>query len=126
MACSDSIFLVDVCTKTTQPFSGTPEDVEYYPHALALSDDDALLVVGCDANSACGYDTASRTRLWIHKTASEVGAVCILGACVLVTVYVNPLLVLDRNTGERIASLRKADGFIFGMGAIDGFCFILS
>ncbi len=127
MAGGDGIFIFDVSALSTQPFSSTPQSVYYCPHALALSEDDAVLVAGnCwNRNGVCGYDTASLTRLWIYNTVDNVGAVCMLGADVLVTVYGSPTLVLDRKTGELIASLQKAEGYIFGLGVIEGSCFIL-
>jgi hypothetical protein len=74
----------------------------------------------------CGYDTASRTRLWIHTSVHHLGAVCMLGAHVLVTVVSNPTFVLDCKTGALISSLPKADGWICGVGMIESSCFILS
>ncbi len=74
--------------------------------ALALSDDDAVLVAGNGGLPfiVSGYGTTSRTRLWIRDTQCTVGAVCMLGAHVLVTlctvsVQSSPMLVLDLNTG---------------------------
>jgi hypothetical protein len=128
VACKDSIFIVNVSTKSTQPFSSTPQGVWYQSQALALSYDDTLLVAGSYISpySVCGYDTASLTRLWILETASSVGAVCMLGTRVLVTVRCNSTLVLDRNTGEQSTELQKADGWINGLGVIEGLCFIVS
>ena len=122
VACGDNIFIVNVRTQSTQPFSSTPQGAYYYPHALALSDDDAVLVVGNSNRpfNACRYDTSSFTRLWVFNTASHVGAVKIVGAHVLVTVYGNPTLVLDLTTGAHLASLQKAEGFICGLGMIEG------
>ncbi len=127
VACEDDIFLVDVSTQSTQPFSSTPQWAVYRPHALALSEDDALLVAGNAHSpySVCSYDTASRTRLWIHKTASFVCAVCMLSAHVLVTVAYSPTLLLDLKTGAQIAALQKADECIYGLGVIEGLSFIL-
>ncbi len=121
VACKDDIFIVDMSAQSLQPFSGTPKGAYYQPHALALPDDDAVLVAGCNSPfSVCGYDTASATRLWIHSTVFSVGAVCMLGTHVIVTVYGNPTLILDRKTGVQIATLSKADGGIFGLGVIEG------
>ncbi len=115
------IFIVDMSTMSTQFFSGAPEGA-YNPHALALADDDSVLVTGCASSpySVSVYDTESRTRLWIQNTSLIVSAVGILGAHVLVTVYQNPTLVLDCNTGACIASRHKADGHILGLGVIEG------
>ncbi len=127
VACSDGVIIVDVSTQSTQPFSNTPQGVWYRPHALALSDDDAALVAGCGyPYSVWGYDTASLARLWSHDTADSVGAVCMLSAHVLVTVWGNSTLVLDPKTGTSIATLMKAEGYIIGMGVIEGSCFILT
>jgi hypothetical protein len=128
MACIDGIFSVDIVTQSTQPFSSTPRGAFYQPHALALSDDDFVLLAGNFFNpfNVCGYDTASRTRLWIYDTINEVAAVCMHGTHALVTVFDKPTLVLDHNTGAHIASLQKADGNIFGLGVIEGLCFVLS
>ncbi len=128
VACGDNIFIADVSTRSTQSFHSSPQGAYFYPHAIALSDDDSVLVVGNSNRpfNACRYDTASLTRLWGHNTASHVGAVYILGAYVLVTVYRNPTLVLDLSTGEQIGELPKAEGFICGVGVIEGLCFILS
>ncbi len=127
VACEDDIFIVDMNTQSRQPFSGTPKGSYYFPHALALSDDDAVLVAGNSYTpyNVCGYDTSSRTRLWIHDTASQVGAVGMHGAQVLVTVAYSPTLLLDLMTGAQIAALQKADGSIDGLGVIEGSCFIL-
>jgi hypothetical protein len=122
VACDDGIFIVDVRTQSKQPFSNTPQGTLYYPHALALSEDDTVLVAG-NWNypySVSGYDTASLDRLWIYNAASSVGAVCMLGAHVLVTVCGSPTLVLDLNTGALITALQKADGAILGLGVIEG------
>jgi hypothetical protein len=126
IACEDDILIVDVSTQSTQPIRDTPKRVSYFPRALALSDDDTLLVAGSYISpySVCGYDTASLTRLWIHNTVDSIGAVCMLGAHVLVTVYDNPTLVLENKTGAQIAALQKADGCIYGLGVIEGLCFI--
>jgi hypothetical protein len=128
VACSEGISIVDASTQSTQAFSDTPHGVGYWPHALALSDDDALLVAGnhFDPQSVSSYDMASRTRLWIHETSSQVGAACIIGVNVLATVAYNPTLVLDRISGTLIAELQKADGFVFGLAVIEGLLFILS
>ncbi len=126
VACYSDIFIVNVSTQSTQPFIDTQQDERYFPHALALSDDDAVLVAGCAiTKSVCGYDTVSLAKLWIHDTASFVCAVCMLGAHVLVTVHGNPTLVLDCNTGALVESLQKADGSIIGLGVIEGLCFIV-
>ena len=126
VACSDDIFVVDVSTQSTQPFGGTPHDAYYCPHALALSKDDAVLVAGNYFRPyvVCGYDTASLARLWTYNTVSHVGAVCMLGAHVLVTVAYNPTLVLDLKSGTCMGALQKASGWIFGLGVIEGLCFI--
>jgi hypothetical protein len=126
VACKFDIFLVDLITPSTEPFKSTPHGACYNAHALALSDDDTVLVAGSYGNNpniVCGYDTASLSRLWIHKTGSDVNSICILGARVLVTVYCNSTLVLDFNTGAHIATLLKADEDIFGMGVIEGLGF---
>jgi hypothetical protein len=122
VACRDNIFTVDVSAHSTQPFSATPQDAYYYSHALAFIDDDSVLVAGNSNStySVCGYDTASGMQLWIYETVNEVGAVCMLGAHVLVTVACSPTLVLDPNTGSIIAELQKADGDIFGVGFVEG------
>ncbi len=125
VACSDDILIIDASTQSTQPFSSTAQGVYYCPHALALSDNDAILVAG-NAYSVSGYDTASRTRLWIYDTTFGVGAVRMFDAQVLVTVWGKSTLVLDLSTGAEIAALQKADGDIFGLGVIDGLCFILN
>jgi hypothetical protein len=127
VACSDDIFIVDVSTQVKQPLSNTPQDAYYHSHALSLSFDDAVLVVG-NARSpcnVCGYDTASLERLWIYDTADEVGAVCMLGVHVLASVALNPTLVLEVKTGTHIGALQKAQGLIFGLGVIEGLCFFL-
>ncbi len=128
VACKDNIFVVDVCTQVTQPFSCTSQGAYYYPHALALSDDDAVLLAGNAYSpfSVYGYDTASLARLWIHKTDSRVGAVCMFGAHVLVVAHRKPTLFLDYKTGTQIAALQKADGSIYGLGVVEGLCLILS
>ncbi len=127
VACQDDILIVEVTTKFTQSFESTPQRAYFLPHALALSADDSILVAGCNfTNNVTGYDVASLKRLWIHETASHVGAVCMLGAHVLATVRCNPTLVLDFKTGTQIAKLQKADGWILGMDVIEGLCFILS
>ncbi len=127
MACSDGIFIVDVSTRSTRSLGSTPQGAYYCPHALALFDD-ALLVAGnyYSPYSVCGYDTASGTQLWIYKTVHRVGAICMLGQHVLVTVACNLTLVLDCNTGAKIAALQKADQDIFGLGVLEGPSFILS
>ncbi len=128
VACRDGIFVVDFITQSTLPFSSTPQGVFYCPQALALSNDDTVLVAGNThyPYSVRGYDTASRTRLWILNTDSAVCAVCLLGAHVLVTLHRKPALLLDRDTGAYIYSLHKAEGSIFGLGVIEGLRFILS
>ncbi len=127
VACDDNIFIVDVSTQFRQPFSNTPQGMNYCPHSLALSNDDAVLVAGnaFSPYCLCGYDAASLARLWIHNTAFYVGAVCMMGAYVLATVCKSPTLVLDSYTGSLIAALQKADGHILGLGVIEGLCCIL-
>jgi hypothetical protein len=128
VACKHGIFIVKVSTQSTQPFSAAQWATYYQPSALALSDDDAVLMAGSwnKPYSVCGYDTSSLTRLWIQNTANSVGAVCMLGSLVLVSVYRNPTLVLNHKTGAHIASLQKVDGGIFGLGVIEGLLFIPS
>jgi hypothetical protein len=129
VACYTGIFIVDVNTQSTQSFSGTPQGASYFPYALALSADDNTLVAGnwSSPRSVCGYNTASMSRLWIYNTVHQVGAVCLLGAHVLATVRCNPTLVLDRITGAHIAELQKADGWVLGLGVIEGRdCFFIS
>ena len=127
VACRDGILLVDVITQSVQPFSDTPQGVGYFPNAVSLAVDGSVVVVGNNNApfSVCGYDPASRKRLWILNTASYVGAVCVHDAQVLVSVSYNPTLVLDLNTGTQIAALLKADGAIYGLGVIEGVCFIV-
>jgi hypothetical protein len=120
--------MVDVNTQSTQPFSSAPQGAYYCSHAITISDDDAVLVAGMyhSPYSVCGYDTASRTRLWIYNTVDNVGAVGMLGDYVIVTVCENPILVLGRIGGALIVALQKAEGLILGVGVIEGLCFILS
>ncbi len=122
VACWDEIFVLDASTQSTLPFSNAPQGVYYNLHALALSDDDTLLVAGCHTRpfSVSGYDTVSRTRLWIHNAVDDVGAVCMLGAYVIVTVWGNSTLVLDHKTGAQIASLQKTEGSTYGLGVVEG------
>ncbi len=127
VACRDGVYLVDVITQTTLPFSDTPQGVGYYPHSVSHSDNDDVVVVGNYRNyphSVCGYDTASRTRMWIINTASYVGAVCTHHAQVLVSVCGSPTLVLDLNNGTKIAEMNKAEGYILGLGVIECVCSI--
>jgi hypothetical protein len=126
MSCKDDIFIVNVSTRHLQPFSCTPKGAYYYPHALALSDDDSVLAAGSywNPNTASGYDTASLTRLWISDAASDVCAVCLFDVCLLVTVYGKPTLVLDLKSGSLSAPLTKMDGASFAIGVIEG-CFSL-
>ncbi len=115
VACSDDIFIVDVMTQSTKTFSSALQRAFYRPNALALSEDDAVLVAG-NTNipySVCGYDTATLERMWIHNTENDVGAVCMIGAHLLATVYNSPTLVLDYKTGELVTSLTMAEGSIF-------------
>ncbi len=129
VACEDGIFIVDAGAQFTQPFSRAPKGAWYYPHALALSNDDAVLVAGSHSLgsfSVCGYSTESLMRLWILYTTDQIGAVGMLGAHVLVTVRCNPTLVLECNTGTHVSSLQKAARYIFGLSVIEGFRFILS
>jgi hypothetical protein len=130
VACRDDIFIVDLSTHSTHPFSGTPNDSFYHPHALSLFDDDSVLLA-CSNNEygecrVSGYDTASRTRLWIHDTVHQVGTVCLLGTHVLLPVYDSSTLVLQCKSGAHIVSLKESVGFIYGLGVIEGSCFILS
>ncbi len=46
VACEDDIFIVDVSSQSQQPFSGTPQNAWYRPHALALSENDTVMVAG--------------------------------------------------------------------------------
>ncbi len=131
VACSEVIFVVDVSTKSKLPFSITTHIAHYRrPRALTLSGDDAVLVVGnnsgYDCNVVCGYDTASRTRLWIRSTVPKVGAVCMLGKNVLATLHGRSTLVLDYINGTHIVSLPKAEGYVLGLGVIEGLCFLYS
>ncbi len=77
---------------------------------------------GSTPYSVCGYNTASRKPKWIHDTVESVCAVCTRHAQVLVSVYANTTLVLDLNTGTHIAEMHKAQGFILGLGVIEGVC----
>ncbi len=128
VACGDGIFIIDVSAQSVQPFSSTPQSAYYCPHSITLADDDFVLVVGCYSSPyiVCGYNTTSRTRLWIYNTVDNVGAVCMLGDYVIVTVCENPILVLGRISGALIVALQKAEGLIFGQGVIEGLCFISS
>jgi WD40 repeat protein len=128
VACQDGVYHVDVITQTTLPFSNTPQGEWYCPHAVSVDDKDDVVVVGNwkSPKNVCGYDTASRSRKWIQNTASYVGAVCTHHAQVLVSVYGNPTLVLDLNTGTQIAEMHKAEGHIYGLGVIEGVFFISS
>jgi hypothetical protein len=128
LACIDGVYLVDGITQTTLPFSNTPRGAGYYPHSVSVSDNDDVVVVSNYGTpySVCGYDTASRARKWIYYTAHRVGAVCTHHAQVLVSVFGNPTLVLDLNTGTQIAEMNEADGWIFGLGVIEGVCFFFS
>ncbi len=95
---------------------------------LTLSDDDAVLVAGSLLRpySVCGYDTASLTLLWNHNAVSRVGAICMLGFYVVVTVHSNPTIVLKNKTGELVATFQKSDGWSLGLAVVEGLCFILS
>ncbi len=127
VASEDNIFIVDVSTQSTEPFSGTFQGACYQPHTLALSDDDAVLVAGhCGIrpHGVCGYDSSTLTRLWIHNTVTRVGAACMLGTHALVTLAYSHPLLLDQKTGAHIVSLSKTDGDIFGLGVIEGLLFI--
>ncbi len=84
-----------------------------------------MLVAGSSA-SLCGYGTTSLERLWLIDTLYGVSAVCMLGSQVLVKVAFNPALVLDRNTGAQVVILQKVEGWIHGLGVIEGLCFVLS
>ena len=128
VACRDGIFLVDVITQSVQPFSDTPKGALYWPHAASVGDSDNVVVIGNPHTpySVCAYDMASRKRLWIFNAADSVGAVCVHHAQVLVSVFGNPTLVLDLNTGTQIAESQKADGYIFGLGVIEGVCIFVS
>ncbi len=128
VACWNGVYLVDVITQTTLPFSDTPQGAWYYPHSVSLSDNDGVVVVGNNKApySVCGYGTASRARMWIINAAAGVCAVCTHHAQVLVSVYKNPTLVLDLNNGTKIAEMNKAEGAIFGLGVIEGVCFSFS
>ncbi len=126
VACYDGIYLVEVIAQSVQPFSDTPQDVYYQPHAVSVSDQDDVVVVGTNwntPNSVCGYDVASRTRKWIHNTAHQVGAVCTqqAQAQVLVSVAYYPTLLLDLNTGTQIAEMHN-EGVILGLSVIEGVC----
>ncbi len=125
VACKDGIFIVDVITQSIQPFSSIPRGASYHSQALSLSHDDAVLVAGCCSSpySVCGYNTVSRTRLWIHNTVFDVGAVCMHSTQVLVSVCSKPTLVLDLTTGTTILELPKAEGSIFGLGVVKGVFF---
>jgi WD40 repeat protein len=119
VACKEDIFLVDVRTKSVLSFGNTPPEASYEPYALALSGDDAVLAVGA-AHSVRGLATLSHTQLWIHNTAGRVGAVCMLGAHVLVTLYYSSTLLLDINTGIEVSVSQKPDKNIFALGVIEG------
>jgi WD40 repeat protein len=129
VACRDGVFICYLSTQSILPFSDTPPESTYEPHALAFSVDDTVLVAGCEndkISNACGYDTATRTRLWIYNTIESVGAVCMLGAHVLVTVFNEPTLVLVLMTGIKKAEM-QAHGGHFGLGMIEGLlCFFLT
>jgi len=127
VACRDGIFLMDVITLSVHPLSDTPQGAFYWPHAASVGDNDNVVVVGsCTPYSVSGYDTASRKRKWIFPTTREVGAVCVHDAQVLVSVAYNPMLVLDLNTGTQIAEMHNAGRWIYGLGVIEGLCFIHS
>ncbi len=127
VACKDVIFIYDVSKQSTQAFSGAFEDSFYERHALALSNDGAMLVVGSSFSPyrVCAFSTVFLTRLWTCNMLNRVDAVCVLGSRVLVTVFESPTLVLDLNTGTQVAALKKPQGFTFGLGVIEGLCFIL-
>jgi hypothetical protein len=130
VACCEGIFIVDVSTQSVQPLKRVPT-VEYnHPENLVLSDDDAVLVVVGEftvaSSKLCGYDTASRRRLWMNDIAGEVLAVCMLGQHVLANIWKSNLtLVLDSFTGDQIAVLQTTERNILGLGVIEGLCFIL-
>lgn len=123
VTCSDVIFFIDANTQSMQPFDDTPPRASYSARALALSVDDAVLIAGSSfyySYSVCGYDTSSLSRLWIHNTLSSVGAVCFIDNYVLATVWLKPTLILNLKTGAHVASLKKADGYISGLGVVEG------
>ncbi len=124
VACRDDIFIVDASTHSTQAFSGTPQGPWYFPQAIALYDEDAVLLAGSSFNGVCKYNTASLTRMWIHDTERQVVSVCLLGAHVLVAVF-DEILVINYHTGAKIASL-KAEGYVYGLGVIESLWFIAS
>jgi hypothetical protein len=133
VACTDDIFFVDANTQFMQPLGNTPPKVFYGQHALVLSADDAVLCAGCFSlghSYVCGYDTASRTRLWIYDPKDysifmfadlSICSVCMLDQHVLATYLGKPTLVLALYTGIRVpASQLQADGYIVGLGVIEG------
>ncbi len=126
VACRNDIFIVDLSTQSSQSFISTPQGAHYRPHAIALSEDDSVLVAGNWSSpcSTCGYDTASLTKLWSHQAGSSVQTVCMLGTHVLVAESLNfRLVVLDCKTGAQIADLQNAVGGLYGLGAFEGmFC----
>jgi hypothetical protein len=140
VACTDDIFFVDANTQFMQPLGNTPPKVFYGQHALVLSADDAVLCAGCFSlghSYVCGYDTASRTRLWIYDPKDysifmfadlSICSVCMLDQHVLATYLGKPTLVLALYTGIRVpASQLQADGYIVGLGMIEGLlCFFLT
>jgi hypothetical protein len=138
VACTDDIFFVDANTQSMQPFGNTPPTVYYGQHALVLSADDAVLVAGSfnfGHTYVCGYDTASRTQLWIYNNTDfkmyvglSICSVCTLDQHVLATVRGKLTMVLALYTGIKVpASQLQADGYIFGLGVIEGLlCFFLT
>ncbi len=128
VACKDIIFIYDVSQQSTQAFSGAFEDSFYERHAIALSNDGAMLVVGSSSSTyrVCAFSMESLIRLWTFNMLNRVDAVCVLSSRVLVTVFERPTLVLDLNTGTKIAALKKPHGFTFGLGVIEGLLLISS
>jgi hypothetical protein len=117
-----SIFITDVTNQLTKSVTIISYPELYGIHALALSADDSLLVAGNVTKifAVCCYNTASLERLWIYKTGFAVCSVCMLSSYVLVAEWLNPTLILDLNTGARIASLHDEMEYIFGLGVIEG------
>jgi WD40 repeat protein len=123
VACRNDIYIVDVTTLSILSFSDTPQDSSYNPHALALSVGDTVLVAGCSNHRLVyihGYDTVSRSQLWLYDAAYHLGAVCMLGAHVLVTIGRGLTWELDLKTGDHVATLRTSNGHIFRIGVIEG------
>jgi hypothetical protein len=108
-------------THASTPFE-SPERKEYYStHAIALSGREHLLFLASESSkTVTAYDTSTLRRRWSNGTSEETFALRTFDCQILVSIRNSPMLVLEQESGTTIRRLKHSDGWIYGIGVLDG------